>query len=423
MDDFHYQDNELYCEEVPIQRIVRDVGTPCYIYSYRTLVRHFRAYDQAFGTIPHMIAYAMKANSNLAILRVMASEGSGADIVSGGELYRALKAGVPAAKIVFAGVGKSRSEIQEALKSDILMFNVESSGELLLINDVAGEMGLRARVALRINPDIDPKTHPYISTGLKKSKFGIGAERAIEEFKAASALPHIEVVGLHKHIGSQLTELTPFIDALKKVLRLIETLRSLGTDIRYLNIGGGLGITYSDERPPRPKDLAEALSPFLRDLKCQLIMEPGRSLVGNAGIMVTRVLYNKETEAKQFVIVDAAMNDLLRPSLYDAHHEIQPVCPIPGSPMTTVDVVGPICESGDFLAKDRKLTNTKSGDLLAVMSAGAYGFTMASNYNSRPRVPEVLIKDRHMHIIRAREEYEDLIRGEVVPEFLDTPAK
>ena len=419
MHDFHYQGKELYCEEVPIHRIVRDVGTPCYIYSYRTLVRHYRAYDQAFGTVPHIIAYAMKANSNLSILRVLAKEGGGADIVSGGELYRALKAGVPAEKIVFAGVGKSRQEFQEALKSDILMFNVESSGELRLINDVAGEMGLRARVALRVNPDIDPKTHPYISTGLKKSKFGIGADRAVEEFQMASTLPHIEVVGIHAHIGSQLTELTPFIDSLKKVLTLIETLQTRGTAIRYLNIGGGLGITYAEEKPPHPKDLAEAISPMLRDLKCQLIMEPGRSIVGNAGILVTRVLYNKETEAKRFVIVDAAMNDLLRPSLYDAHHEIQPVHQTPGSPETTVDVVGPICESGDFLAKDRKISNPQAGDLLAVMSSGAYGFTMASNYNSRPRVAEVLVKDTHMHIIRAREEYGDLVRGEVVPEFLD----
>ena len=419
MHDFHYQDKELYCEEVPIQRIVRDVGTPCYIYSYRTLIRHYRAYDQAFGTVPHIIAYAMKANSNLSILRALAREGSGADIVSGGELYRALKAGVPSEKIVFAGVGKSRQEFQEALKSDILMFNVESSGELHLINDVAGEMGLRARVALRVNPDIDPKTHPYISTGLKKSKFGIGAERAVEEFNVASTLPHIEVVGIHTHIGSQLTELTPFIDALKKVLTLIENLQSRGTDIRYLNIGGGLGITYAKEKPPHPKDLAEAISPLLRDLKCRLILEPGRSIVGNAGVLVTRVLYNKETEAKRFVVVDAAMNDLLRPSLYDAHHEIQPVRQKTGSATTTVDVVGPICESGDFLAKDRKMASTQAGDLLAVMSSGAYGFTMASNYNSRPRVAEVLVKDTHLHVIRAREQYDDLIRGEVVPEFLD----
>ena len=420
MHDFHYQDKELYCEEVPVQRIVRDVGTPCYIYSYGTLTRHYRAYDQAFGSIPHIIAYAMKANSNLAILRALAKEGAGADIVSGGELYRALKAGVPAGKIVFAGVGKSRQEFQEALKSDILMFNVESSGEIRLINDVAGEMGLRARVALRVNPDIDPKTHPYISTGLKKSKFGIGADRALEEFALASALPHIDVVGVHTHIGSQLTELTPFIDALKKVLTLIETLQSHGTDIRYLNIGGGLGITYADENPPHPRDLAGALTPMLGDLKCRLIMEPGRSIVGNAGILVTRVLYNKETEAKRFVIVDAAMNDLLRPSLYEAHHEIQPVRQTPGSTEATVDVVGPICESGDFLAKDRKMVNPQAGDLLAVMSSGAYGFTMASNYNSRPRVAEVLVKDANMHVIRAREEYDDLVRGEIVPEFLDS---
>ena len=419
MHDFHYQDKELYCEEVPVQRIVRDVGTPCYIYSYRTLTRHYRAYDQAFGTIPHIIAYAMKANSNLAILRALAREGAGADIVSGGELYRALKAGVPADKIVFAGVGKSRREFQEALKSDILMFNVESSGEIRLINEVAGEMGLRARVALRVNPDIDPKTHPYISTGLKKSKFGIGADRAVEEFSLASALPHIDVVGVHAHIGSQLTELTPFIDALKKVLSLIETLQSHGTDIRYLNIGGGLGITYANENPPHPQDLAGALTPMLGDLKCRLIMEPGRSIVGNAGVLVTRVLYNKETEAKRFVIVDAAMNDLLRPSLYEAHHEIQPVRQAPASPEATVDVVGPICESGDFLAKDRKMANPQAGDLLAVMSSGAYGFTMASNYNSRPRIAEVLVKDASMHVIRAREEYDDLVRGEIIPEFLD----
>ena len=422
MHDFHYQDKELYCEEVPVQRIVRDVGTPCYIYSYGTLTRHYRAYDQAFGTIPHIIAYAMKANSNLAILRALAKEGAGADIVSGGELYRALKAGVPADKIVFAGVGKSRQEFQEALKSDILMFNVESSGEIRLINEVAGEMGLRARVALRVNPDIDPKTHPYISTGLKKSKFGIGADRAVEEFTLASALPHIDVVGVHAHIGSQLTELTPFIDALKKVLSLIETLQSQGTEIRYLNIGGGLGITYANENPPHPRDLAGALTPMLRDLKCRLIMEPGRSIVGNAGVLVTRVLYNKETEAKRFVIVDAAMNDLLRPSLYEAHHEIQPVRQTPASAETTVDVVGPICESGDFLAKDRKMANPQAGDLLAVMSSGAYGFTMASNYNSRPRVAEVLVKDASMHVIRAREEYDDLVRGEIVPEFLDSPS-
>ena len=421
MHDFHYQDNQLYCENVSIKEIAHKVGTPCYIYSHKTLVRHIRAFDQAFAAIPHTIAYAMKANSNIAILRLMAMEGSGADIVSGGELFRAMKAGVPPTKIVFAGVGKSGDEIGQALKADILMFNVESAGELQLINEVAGKMGLRARVALRINPDIDPKTHPYISTGLKKSKFGIGADRALKEFQAAEALAHIQVVGVHCHIGSQLTELTPFTDALKKILALIETLKEQGTDIRYLNIGGGLGITYSDEIPPHPRDLAAAISPLLQDLKCQLIMEPGRSIVGNAGIMVTSVLYNKDTEAKQFVVVDAAMNDLLRPSLYEAYHEIQHVQKPAGNHVKTVDIVGPICESGDFLAKDRKVPETHSGDLLAVMSAGAYGFTMASNYNSRPRVPEVLIQDREIHIIRTRENYDDLIRGEVIPEFLGNP--
>ena len=418
MHDFQYQEHDLYCEEVPLQRIAQEIGTPCYVYSHRTLVRHFRAFDQAFNAVPHIVAFAMKANSNLAILRLMALEGSGADIVSGGELYRALKAGIPPGKIVFAGVGKSRDEIEYALKSDILMFNVESSAELHMINEVAGAMGVRARVALRINPDIDPNTHPYISTGLKKSKFGIGTERAPEEFKVASSLSYIEVVGVHKHIGSQLTELTPFLDGLKKILALIETVKSQGVGIRYINIGGGLGITYSDEKPPHPKELAEAISPLLRDLKCQLIMEPGRAIVGNAGILLTRVLYNKESESKRFVIVDAAMNDLLRPSLYDAHHEILPVRQDSGINSQTVDVVGPVCESGDFLAKDRLMPVTESGDLLAVMSAGAYGFTMASNYNSRPRVPEVLVKNNASYTIRSREGYEDLVRGENIPEFM-----
>ena len=299
------------------------------------------------------------------------------------------------------------------------MFNVESSAELHAINEVAASMGHKARVALRINPDIDPKTHPYISTGLKKSKFGIAAERALEEFKLASSLAHIEVVGVHKHIGSQLTEITPFVEALKKVLVLVQTLKEQGIEIRYINIGGGLGITYSDETPPQPKDLASAISPLLRDLKCVLIMEPGRVIVGNAGILLTRVLYTKDAEAKRFVIVDAAMNDLIRPSLYGAYHDIRPVYEgTTGSHKSIVDVVGPVCESGDFLAKDRMMPDMKSGELLAVMSAGAYGFVMASNYNSRPRVPEVMVREGQMYVIRARESYEDLVRGEVIPAFL-----
>jgi len=418
MHDFQYQHGELHCEGVPLTRIAKEHGTPCYVYSHHTLVRHYRAFDTAFLDTPHIIAFAMKANSNLAILRLMAKEGSGADIVSGGELYRALTAGISPAKIVFAGVGKSREEIRQALDADILMFNAESTAELHAIDDVAAEAGRKARVALRINPDIDPKTHPYISTGLKKSKFGISAERALDEFKVASALRHIDVVGVHAHIGSQLTDVTPFVDSLKKVLGLVETLKAHGASIRYLNIGGGLGITYSDETPPLPKELSNAISPLLHDLKCVLIMEPGRVIVGNAGVLLTTVLYMKEGEAKKFVIVDAAMNDLIRPSLYGAYHEIKPVRETPAGNTSTVDVVGPVCESGDFLAKDREMPETRPGELLAVMSAGAYGFVMSSNYNSRPRIPEILVKGGDVHVIRTREDYADLVRGEVIPEFL-----
>lgn len=419
MHDFQYRDGELHCEAVPLTRIAKEIGTPFYVYSNATLVRHFRAFDGAFKDIPHIVAFAMKANSNLAVLRLMASEGGGADIVSGGELFRALKAGIPPHKIVFAGVGKQRDEIRYALETDILMFNVESSAELQALDEVAAETGRRARVALRINPDIDPKTHPYISTGLKKSKFGISADRALEEFELASSLKHIEVVGVHKHIGSQLTEVAPFVEALKKILALVQALKERGTDIRYINIGGGLGITYANEVPPHPRDLAAAISPLVRDLKCTLIMEPGRVIVGNAGAMVTRVLYTKDGEAKRFVIVDAAMNDLLRPSLYGAHHEILPAREAAKTAeVANVDVVGPVCESGDFLAKDRSMPETRPEDLLAVMSAGAYGFVMASNYNSRRRPPEVLVKDAQFHVIRQRETYEDLVRGESIPEYL-----
>ena len=417
MHDFYYKGEELFCEDVSIRNIVEQVGTPCYIYSHQAIHRQFHDFDDAFKNIPHIVAYAMKANSNIGVLRILAKEGSGADIVSGGELFRTLKAGVPSNKIVFAGVGKSPEEIRYALESDILMFNVESSGEVQQINEVAQTMGVRARVALRINPDIDPQTHPYISTGLKKSKFGIAADHALKEFELANQLAHIDVVGVHCHIGSQLTQVTPFVDAIKKVLSLIKTLQSQDVNIRYMNIGGGLGITYSDETPPHPNELAAAIIPLLQTASCQIIMEPGRSIVGNAGILVTKVLYNKEGANKEFVIVDAAMNDLLRPSLYEAHHDIQPVLKNESAAVHTVDVVGPICESGDFLAKDRKMPQPQSGDLLAVMSAGAYGFTMASNYNSRPKTPEVLVKDTQIMVIRERESYEDLIRGESIPEI------
>lgn len=419
MHDFHYHNDALFCEDVPLERLAKEQGTPCYIYSHATLTRHFQTFDQAFAAVPHLIAFAMKANSNLAILRLMASLGSGADIVSGGELFRALQAGIAPSKIVFAGVGKSPEEIAYALDSDILLFNVESPAELQAINDVARGKGLRARVALRVNPDIDPQTHPYITTGLKKSKFGIGADRALDEFTTAAALPNVEVIGVHAHIGSQLTQVSPFVDSLKRVVGLIETLKSRGIPIRYLNIGGGLGITYSDETPPLPTEYAEAIMPLLQASQCEIIMEPGRVIAGNAGVMLTHVLYIKETGAKNFAIVDAAMNDLLRPSLYQAHHDILPVRQVPNASEAVFDVVGPVCESGDFLAQGRTLPAVKAGDLLAVMSAGAYGFTMASNYNSRPRVPEILVKGAESYVIRDRETFDDLVRGERIPAFLE----
>lgn len=412
MHHFHYRGDDLYCEEVPVARIAAEVGTPAYIYSHATLTRHFRVFDEAFAGVPHLICFAMKANANLAVLRLFSDMGGGLDVVSGGELFRGLKAGVPTQRIVYAGVGKSREEIAYALKSDILMFNVESGQELRLIHEVASGMGVKARVALRVNPDVDPKTHPYISTGLKKSKFGIDIGQALEEYEAARGLPSLEVVGIHQHIGSQITETRPFVDALEKTAALVRTLRERGTEIRYLDVGGGLGITYKDEEPPLPAEFARALIGVIRDLDVTVVLEPGRVLVGNAGILVTRVLYTKQTPAKNFLVVDAGMNDLARPSLYGSYHAIQPVRQILGRSEMTVDVVGPICESGDFLAKDRALARCEPGDLLAVMSAGAYGHTMSSNYNARPRAPEVMARGNRYHVVRERETFEDLVRGE-----------
>ncbi|HEY5648467.1 MAG TPA: diaminopimelate decarboxylase [Nitrospiria bacterium] len=417
MHDFHYRNNDLYCEDVPVRDIIERHGTPLYIYSAKTLKNHFRAYGTAFSSIPHIISFAMKANSNQAVLRLFAREGGGADIVSGGELYRALAAGMDPRKIIFAGVGKSEDEIRYALESDILMFNVESPAELRQIDAVAGRIGKKGPVAIRVNPDVDPKTHPYISTGMKEHKFGIGIETALDKYRMAMSLEHIEIVGIHQHIGSQLTDVTPYVDAVKRLLGLVEELKKIGIDIRYVNIGGGLGITYEDEVPPQPKDLADAIGPLVKDLKCVLIMEPGRSLVGNAGIMATKVLYLKEGEGKRFVIVDAAMNDLIRPSLYQAYHLIQPVRKMDRQTFKA-DIVGPICETSDFLARDREIEECREGEALAVMSAGAYGFTMASNYNSRPRTAEVLVNGSEVHLVRERETYEDLIRSEKLPDFL-----
>ncbi|MBI4841981.1 MAG: diaminopimelate decarboxylase [candidate division NC10 bacterium] len=412
MHHFQYRGDDLYCEEVPVARIASEVGTPAYMYSHATLTRHFRVFDEAFAGVPHLICFAMKANANLAVLKLFADLGGGLDVVSGGELFRGLKAGVPTQRIVYAGVGKSREEIAYALKSDILMFNVESGQELRLIHDVAAGMGVRARVALRVNPDVDPKTHPYISTGLKKSKFGIEIGQALLEYEAARALPSLDVVGIHQHIGSQITEIRPFVDALEKTASLVRTLRERGTEIRYLDVGGGLGITYKDEEPPLPAEFAWALIGVIRDLDVTIVLEPGRVLVGNAGILVTRVLYTKQTPAKNFLVVDAGMNDLARPSLYGSYHAIQPLRRVAGRPEVTVDVVGPICESGDFLAKDRALARCEPGELLAVMSAGAYGHTMSSNYNARPRAPEVMVCGGRYHVVRERETFEDLVRGE-----------
>ncbi|MCC7203138.1 MAG: diaminopimelate decarboxylase [Nitrospirae bacterium] len=411
MHDFIYSGNELYCEKVPVRKIAEEVGTPVYIYSSSTLRNHYLAFDSAFAGIPHIVCFAVKANSNLSVLKLFASHGGGADIVSGGELFRALRAGVDPQKIVFAGIGKTGEEIEFALKSNILMFNVESPLELRKINEVAGSLGKKARVALRVNPDIDPKTHPYISTGLKKSKFGIAIKNAIEEYQLASSLPNIEVVGIHKHIGSQITEVTPFADAMKRILEIVRELKKSGINIKYIDAGGGLGIRYGEEQPPHPKELGSVILPLIKDTGCTLILEPGRVLAGNAGTLVTKVLYLKTGETKNFVIVDAGMNDLIRPSLYEAHHEILPVNKHAVEAFKA-DVVGPICESGDFLAKDREIMKPEPGDLLAVMSAGAYGFTMSSNYNSRPRVAEVMVDGDNYRVIRKRESYEDLIRGE-----------
>ncbi len=414
---FVYKKGELYAEDVPVTELVKEFGTPLYIYSYGTLIRHVRAYEEAFCDTHHIICYAVKANSNLAILNLFANLGLGADIVSGGELFKALKAGIKPFRIVFAGVGKTEQEIEYALKNNILMFNVESRAELYKINEVAKKMKKKASVALRINPDIDPGTHKYIATGLKTSKFGIPIDKALEYYKLAKSMKNIKIIGIHKHIGSQITEISVYNEALTKILELYEKLADYDVNIEYINIGGGLGITYKDEEPPHPVELGQVIVPLLKNKRGILIIEPGRSIVGNAGILVTKVLYLKETKTKNFYIVDAGMNDLIRPSLYGSYHEIQPVTP-KGRGKIIADIVGPICESGDFLAKDREIEKVAQNEYLAVMSAGAYGFSMSSNYNSRPKAAEVLVKGDRYALIRKRESYRDLIKNEIIPEDL-----
>jgi diaminopimelate decarboxylase len=412
MPHFEYRHEELHCESIPLRMIAEAVGTPTYVYSRAALLENYAAYDTAFAGHPHVIAYAMKANPNLSVLATLAHAGAGTDVLSGGELFRALRAGVPPKRITFAGVGKTQEEMTEALKADILMFNVESAAELALLDRVAQELGTRAPVAFRVNPDVDPQTHPYISTGLRSAKFGIPIAQAPDEYENARRRAGIEVVGVHMHIGSQLTKVAPVADALARVVDLVRTLQSQGIPVRLLDVGGGLGIRYRDEEPATPREYAEVVLAAVRGLGVTLILEPGRSIVGNAGLLLTRVLYNKQTPNKRFVVVDAAMNDLIRPSLYNAYHEILPARDLRSGPQRPADVVGPICESGDFLAKDRALPEVSEGDLLAVMSAGAYGFAMASNYNARPRAAEVLVDGSRYSIVRRRESYEDLIAGE-----------
>ncbi|MGB7292588.1 MAG: diaminopimelate decarboxylase [Thermodesulfobacteriota bacterium] len=415
---FEYRDNEFHVEEVPVRRIVESFGTPCYIYSFSALKHSFALYSNAFSSIDSLICYSVKANSNLAILKAYVNFGAGFDIVSLGELRRVLIAGGAPQKIVFSGVGKTLEEMREAIISEILFFNVESTEELEALNTVAKDLKQKARVAIRVNPDIDPKTHPYITTGLKESKFGIDIDKAVYVYGQASRMEGIEIVGIDAHIGSQIFDLTPFADSLRKLIELSGLLRDEGINIQYIDIGGGLAISYElGEVSPKPTDYAEVVVRELRDKPYRLVLEPGRSLVGNAGILVTKVIYLKEGETKKFVIVDAAMNDLIRPAFYDSYHEILNVNQ-GNSQEEKVDIVGPVCESGDFFAKDRELPRVKKGDLLAILSAGAYGFAMSSNYNSRPRVPEVLVNGGEYFLVREREKIEDLMRGESIPGFI-----
>ncbi|HAV1415852.1 diaminopimelate decarboxylase [Vibrio parahaemolyticus] len=417
MDYFNYQDDgQLWAEDVPLQALAEQYGTPLYVYSRATLERHWKAFDSAVGQHPHLVCYAVKANSNLGVLNALARLGSGFDIVSGGELERVIAAGGDAKKVVFSGVGKTPAEMKRALELGIKCFNVESEPELERLNKVAGELGVIAPISLRINPDVDAKTHPYISTGLRDNKFGIAFDRAPEVYQFAQSLPNLNVQGIDCHIGSQLTRIDPFIDATDRLLALIDDLKAQGINIRHLDVGGGLGVVYRDELPPQPSDYAKALLGRLENHQdLELIFEPGRAIAANAGILLTRVEFLKHTEHKNFAIIDAAMNDLMRPALYQAWQDIVPVSPRNGEPQT-YDLVGPICETGDFLGKDRALV-LQEGDLLAVRSAGAYGFVMSSNYNTRTRAAEVMVDGNQSHLVRQREELTSLWQLEqILPE-------
>jgi diaminopimelate decarboxylase len=414
---FQYQGDDLYCDGVAVEAIASDVGTPFYLYSQKTLERHYKVFDAAFDQIPHITCFSAKANSNIAVLRVFARYGAGVDVVSGGEIFRALLAGIPPKKIVYSGVGKTPQEIEYAMDAGILMFHVESEQELEVISNIASKTGKRASIALRVNPDIDPRTHPYISTGLKENKFGINIKDALQVCKNVIRSTGLDIIGIACHIGSQITEVSPFTDSMHKIKELARQLLSEGIEIKYLDLGGGLGITYEKETPPQPEQYAQALIKDMEGLPYTLILEPGRVIVGNAGILVSKVLYTKTTEEKHIIIIDAAMNDLIRPSLYGSFQDIWPVKK-KHQDSIRADIVGPICESGDFMAKGREVPKFVPGDYIAIMSAGAYGFTMSSNYNSRLRIPEVLVHAENHFVIRERESYEDLIKNEKIPRYL-----
>lgn len=410
MNFFAVHNNELYVENVPLARIAAQFGTPCFVYSRSALTASYRAYDEAFGDHPHLICYAAKANSNLAMLDILARLGSGFDIVSGGELKRVLAAGGDPRKVVFSGVGKSEAELRDALAADILCFNVESESEMQRLARIAGDLGQTAPISLRVNPDVDARTHPYISTGLRQNKFGVGFEDALRLYEQAHQMHNLRVTGIDCHIGSQLTDLAPMEDAARKVLGLVDQLEAEGIDIEHIDFGGGLGIRYTDETPPAQRQVVQMLIDCLGQRQHKVMIEPGRSLVGNAGVLLTRVEYLKHGQEKNFAVIDAAMNDLMRPALYAAHHEIRPVHET-DKPETVYDVVGPVCETGDFIGKERTLAISE-GDLLAVMSAGAYAMSMSSNYNTRPRAAEIMVDDKAIHLVRARERVEELYAGE-----------
>lgn len=410
--EFHYKKGELYCEKVPVRKIVKKCGTPTYIYSFKTFTEHLAKLQRAFRPLKPLICYSVKANSNLAVLRALVQKGAGLDIVSGGELFRAKKVRCQGKKIVYAGVGKTVEEIREAIRAGILLFNVESLPELEQIDAVARKLRKKVNVSLRINPNVDPHTHDYITTGKAETKFGIDFEKAREIFKTSQKFSHAQVCGIHVHIGSQIETGEPFLEAFRKILEFIDELESGGLKIKFLNLGGGLGAVYSDERPQTAGEFAAKILPLFKKRKFQIIFEPGRFIAANSGALVMRVIYVKQTDVKNFAIVDAGMNDFIRPAFYGAYHALWPVVKDDKAKAWVYDVVGPICESGDFFAKDRELQEVRSGDLWSMMTTGAYGFTMASNYNSRPRACEVMVKGGSFKVVRRRETYQDLIRGE-----------